>query len=83
MRLGRKGSKTVLLSPRLSVYIHSAAGMVLPGLNIHIRKVDHSGKLQIVDLLCLRQLNEAILLFNSILFDMFGIFTLLEQPKKI
>ena len=39
MRFGRKGSKTVLLLPLLSVYIHSAAGMVLPGLTIHNRKV--------------------------------------------
>ena len=39
MRFGRKGSKTVLLSSLLSVYIQGAAGMALPGLNIHIRKV--------------------------------------------
>ena len=46
----------------------------------------HSGKLQIVDLLYLGQLNQSILLFNSIalqFFLMFAIFTLLEQLRKI
>ena len=66
MRFGRKGSKTVLLSLLLSVYIHGTAGMVLPGLNIHICKVI----LVIVDLLYLWQLgiNEAAMC-SSILFN--------------
>ena len=74
MRFGRKGSKTVLLSPLLSfyiqLYIHSAAGLGFARSEYSYSQ-GHSGKLQIVDLLYLRQLNEAILLFNSIALQFF------------
>ena len=80
MKFGRKGSKTVLLSPLLSVYItqRSRYGFAR---SEYSHSQGHSGKLQIVDLLYLRQLNEAMC--TSILFNMFAIFTLLEQLRKV
>ena len=89
MRFGRKGSKAVLLSTLLFIYVHDGYGSARPKYS-HSR--GHYGKLQIVDLLYDWQLiyvriNEATcssILFNSPGFQFYVecLLTLLYMSKS-